>query len=238
MKCWSFIVCQEDTPLLCQGVSSIHLKPIKREMLGSSHLSCRWAAQQATLFMQNEYERFKLDAAAIQIARSAQQRIIVYNFNLPIEYAQIAAHWETVLQKVETDLPPRAAGTISPPYFQLTAVYTIVHRNTNEERLWLGSFNPRARDLSQVTAFRPVDPSAFVNYCLTNSEPNRVRNKLDGVVNTRNSVWNLGEILSIIASVQSTVQSTHPIFYNHPELFQYGGDRAQHKRSVFRLYFD
>lgn len=188
--------------------------------------------------MQNEYERFKLDAAAIQIARNSQQRIIVYNFNLPIEQAQSEVHWNTVRQKVETDLPPGAAGTISPPYFQLTAVYTIIHRNTNEERLWLGSFNPRARDLSQVTVFRPLDHTTFVNYCLTNSEPNRVRNKLDGVVNTRNSVWNLGELLSIVVSVQSTVHTNHSIFQNHPELFQYGGNRAQYRRSVFRLYFD
>jgi len=188
--------------------------------------------------MQHEYNRLKLDAAAIQIARSPQQRIIVYNFNVPIEQAQSVANWDIVRQQIETDLPLGAAGTISPPYFQLTAVYTIVHRNTNEERLWLGSFNPRARDLSQITAFRPLDHATFSNYCLVNSEPNRVRNKLDSVVNTRNSVWNLGDILSIIVSVQATVSTHHPIFYNHPDLFHYGGTKAQVKRSVFRLYFD
>lgn len=195
-------------------------------------------AQQANARMQHEHERFKLDAAAIQIARLQQQRIIVYNFNLPIAQAQITANWNIVRQQIETDLPSRAAGTISQPYFQLTAVYTIIHRNTNEERLWLGSFNPRARNLSQITAFRPVDHDTFVDYCVANSEPNRVRNKLDSGVNTRNSVWNLGDILSIIVSVQATVNLNHIIFHNHPELLHYGGHGAQNKRSVFRLYFD
>lgn len=188
--------------------------------------------------MQNEYERFKLDAAAIQIARYPQQRIIVYNFNIPIQQAQEPANWNLVHQQVETDLPSAGVGIISPPYFQLTAVYTIIHRNTLEERLWLGSFNPRARDLSQITAFRPFESTSFVNYCVTNSEPNRVRNKLDSVVNTRNSVWNLGEILSIIVSVQSTVNTNHIIFHNRPELSNNGGNRARQKRSVFRFYFD
>lgn len=188
--------------------------------------------------MQHQQERFKLDAAAIQLSRLQQQRIIIYNFNIPIDQAQSPASWETVRQQILADFPPGAPGSISQPYFQLTAVYTIIHRNTNEERLWLGSFNPRARDLSQITAFRPLDHDTFVNYSVVNSEPTRVRNKLDSGVNTRNSVWNLGNILSIIASVQSTVSTSHLIFHNHPELLHYGRHGAHHKRSVFRLYFD
>jgi len=188
--------------------------------------------------MPQEHERFKLDAASIQLARLQQQRIIIYNFNIPIAQAQVPANWEIVLEQIEADFPPGAAGTIRQPYFQLTAVYTIIHRNTNEERLWLGSFNPRARDLSQITAFRPLDQGAFVTYCVANSEPERVRNKLDSGVNTRNSVWTLGNVVSIIASVQSTVSTNHLIFHTHPELVNYVGHGAHNKRSVLRIYFD
>lgn len=186
--------------------------------------------------MQHEHERFKLDGAALKVARNHQQRIIIYNFNLPIDVAQTRQHWETVFSRIELDLPFGAPGTIYPPYFQLTAVYYIVHRTTNEERLWLGSFNPRARDLSQITAFRPIDANTFVDYCLANSQPDRVRNKLDGGVNTRDSVWNLGDILSIIVTVQSTVHQDHIIFQRHPELLNQHGGRF--KRSVYRVYFD
>lgn len=186
--------------------------------------------------MQAEYERFKLDAAAIYLPRLPQQRIIVYNFNIPIEQAQTAATLDTVGQQVVTDLPLGAAGTISPPYFQISAVYTLVHRATNEERLWQGSFNPRARDLSQVTAFRPFDHQTFVNYCVTNCERERVRNKLTAVVDGRNSMWTLQDILSVIVSVQATVGHQHMIFQHHPELVHHGG--AQQSRNVFRIYYD
>lgn len=186
----------------------------------------------------HQQERFKLDAAAINITRTQQQRVIIYNFNIPIALAQDPANWEIVRQQVFDDLPPGAPGTITQTFFQLTGVYTLVHRNTNEERLWLGSFNPRGRELSQITVFRPVDHETFVNYCVANSEPARVRNKLDGGVNTRDSVWTLGNILSIIASVQSTVSTNHIIFQHHPELLHYNRHGTGNRRSVFRLYFD
>jgi len=186
--------------------------------------------------MDHQQERFKLDAAAVNISGRQQQRIIVYNFNIPIDLAQDPANWEIVRQQILTDLPPAAPGTISQPYFQLTAVYTLIHRNTNEERLWLGSFNPRGRELSQITAFRPVDHETFVDYSVVNSEPIRVRNRLDSGVNTRDSVWTLGNILSIIASFQSTVSTNHLI--NHPELLTHSRHGAKNRRNVFRIYYD
>lgn len=185
--------------------------------------------------MQQEHERFKLDAAAIRIVPLRQQSIIIYNFNLPIGLTQNPDNWNIIKDCIESDLPVSGPGIVKPPYFQITAVYTIVHQNTNEERLWLGSFNPRARDLSQVTAFRPFEAATFVAYGVLNSEPDRVRNKLNAVVNGRNSLWVLNNILSVIVSVQATVNHDHPIFTTRPAL----AHRArQRKRNVFRVYFD
>lgn len=185
--------------------------------------------------MQLEHERFKLDAAAIPIVGFQQQHIIVYNFNLPIALGQDIASLQRVQQQIETDLPAGAQGTINPPYFQITAVYSIIHQGTNEERLWLGSFNPRARDLSQVTVFRPFDAPSFVNYCVLNADPDRVRNKLTAVVNGRNSLWALHNIISLIISVQASVALNHPIFTRQPLLAH---QIPQRRRNVFRIYFD
>ena len=69
--------------------------------------------------MQQEYERFKLDAAAIFVNRFAQQRIIVLNFNIPLPLVLNRDTFERVREQVANDLPPGAAGTITPPYFQL-----------------------------------------------------------------------------------------------------------------------
>lgn len=185
--------------------------------------------------MQQEHERFKLDGAAIPIHRLQQQRIIVYNFNIPIAQSQDIAALERVKQQIVTDLPANANGAITPAYFQITAVYTIVHQGNNDERLWLGSFNPRARDLSQVTAFRPFDANSFVDYCILNGDPDRVRNKLTAVVNGRKSLWTLNTIISIVISVQATVSLNHPIFVNHPRLSH---QAHQRRRNVFKIYYD
>lgn len=185
--------------------------------------------------MQLEHERFKLDGAAIPIVRFQHQRIIVYNFNLPIALSQNIDAITRVKQQIEADLPAGAIGAITPAYFQITAVYTIVHEGTNEIRLWLGSFNPRARDLSQVTAFRPFDANTFVDYCVLNGDPDRVRNKLTALVNGRRSVWKLDTIISLIISVQATVSLEHPIFIHRPSLAH---QAHQRRRNVFKIYFD
>jgi len=186
--------------------------------------------------MQQEHERFKLDGAAIPVVRfQQQQRIIVYNFNIPIALGQDRAILQRVQQQIETDLPAGAPGTLNPAYFQITAVYTLIHEGTNETRLWLGSYTPRARDLSQVTAFRPFDANTFVDYCALNAAPERVRNKLTAVVNGRNSLWALDTLISLIISVQATVSLEHPIFTQQPILAH---QAQQRRRNVFRIYFD
>jgi len=185
--------------------------------------------------MQPEHERFKLDAAAIPPLRFPQQRVIVYNFNIPIALSQDLPTLQRVQQQIEQDLPANAAGTIQPAYFQITAVYTLIHQTTQEIRVWTGSYSPRARDVAQVTAFRPFDATTFVNYCSLNSAPERVRNKLSAVVNGRQSVWSLDRLISIVITVQASVALNHPIFIRQPSLAHLAHQR---RRNVVRIYFD
>lgn len=188
--------------------------------------------------MQQEPNRFKLDAAFISIHRRPDERVAVYNFNIPVPIVQDPNSYQTVLQQLETDFPPNARGLLTPPYFQISATYTIVHSATNEERVWLGSFNPRARDFSQVTVFRPLDRESFVPFCLVNTQPNRVSNKLSIVTGGQDSMWTFGELKSIVVSVQIVLSTQHPIFATRPHLLQYDGIVGRQKRKVFRLYYD
>ena len=113
------------------------------------------------------YQEFKLDGAAILDSDSPQQRIVVYHFNIPVDRAQDIATFERVRQQIEQDFPAESNRDVDVPlYFQISAVYNLVHRETGEERLWQGSFNPRSRDLGQVTVFRPFDSQTFVDYAL------------------------------------------------------------------------
>lgn len=185
--------------------------------------------------LQMQYDQFKLDAAAIVDNRQPQNRIVVYNFNVPLRLSQDVSAFERIRQQVETDFPANAQGSVIPPYYQITAVYTLVHRATGEQRLWVGSFNARARNVSQVTAFRPLDHATFVQYALTNCQLERVQNRLTAVVTGKDSVWTLEEVKSLVVSVQSTVRLNHSVFLRHPEL---NHDAPGRQRQILRIIFD
>lgn len=189
--------------------------------------------------MQQEHDRFKLDAAFVTINGRPDHRVVIFNFNVPLGLVDDPATYEHILEQLRLNFPPGANGTITPLYFQITAVYTIIQRETNEERLWLGSFNPRARELSQVTVFRPLDRLTFVDYCIAQCNPDRVLNKLSAVaVNGQNSMWSFGALLSLIISVQSVVSVHHPIYLNYPQLHHNGAARRRAIKRVFRIYYD
>ena len=196
------------------------------------------------------YQEFKLDGAAILDSDSPQQRIVVYHFNIPVDRAQDIATFERVRQQIEQDFPAESNRDVTVPlYFQISAVYNLVHRDTGEERLWQGSFNPRSRDLGQVTVFRQFDPQTFVNYALTRSSTERVLHELNSRTQGKDSVWSVSELLSVIITVQATVRIRHPVFLRHPDLLGPdhggngqggGGNRGPRvrQRTVFRLALD
>ena len=196
------------------------------------------------------YQEFKLDGAAILDSDSPQQRIVVYHFNIPVDRAQDIATFERVRQQIEQDFPAESNRDVDVPlYFQISAVYNLVHRETGEERLGQGSFTPRSRDLGQVTVFRPFDSQTFVDYALTRSSTERVLHQLNSRTQGKDSVWSVGELLSIIITVQATVRLRHPVFLRHPDLLGpdhggndrgRGGNRGPHarRRTVFRMALD
>ena len=195
--------------------------------------------------LQMQHQDFKLDGAAILDSQNPNQRIIVYNFNVPIERAQDPGAFETIRQQIDIDFPQASrARVVHTLYFQISAVYSLINRETNEERLWQGSFNPRARDLSQISVFRPYDPQTFVAFALNQCEINQALNKLDSRTTGKESVWNIGQILSFIVSVQATIRTNHFLFNNHPQLLvnQNGAGRRQRRklqqRAVFRINFN
>jgi hypothetical protein len=54
------------------------------------------------------------------------------------------------------------------------------------------------------------------------------------------TVWKVGELLSVVLTVQTTVHLQHPVFLRHPELRgvrhgRLGRRRRRARRAVFRL---
>jgi hypothetical protein len=114
------------------------------------------------------YQDFKLDGAALYDSSSPHQRIVVYHFNIPIDRCETIDTFETIQRQLETDFPLEdQARVVLPLYFQISAVYVLINRETLEQRNWLGSFNPRSRDSGQITIYRPFDRQTFVPYALS-----------------------------------------------------------------------
>jgi len=167
-------------------------------------------------------DSFKLDAAAVYDPRQPHQRVVVYNFNVPLARLRNLETFEFIRQVLVTDFPPEAVGVVVSPYFQLSAVYTLVNVETNQERIWVGSFNPRGRDLAQLTPFQRFDFAAFPQYALDHSDPDYAANKLSTFVNGQDSVWRFQSLVSIVVSHQVTLHLNHPFFVRHPQFRHHG----------------
>jgi hypothetical protein len=165
---------------------------------------------------------FKLDAAAIYDPRQANQRVIVYNINVPVDRLRNLETFELVRQVLETDFPPEAEAVVVSPSFQLSAVYVLVNTNTNEQRIWAGSFNPRGRELAQLTPFQQFNSETFVQYAFTHADPEYAANKLSTFVQGQDSVWRFERLISVVVSFQITVHLNHPVFVRHPQLRHHG----------------
>jgi hypothetical protein len=186
-----------------------------------------------------ERDRFKLNAAAIYDPRQPNQRVLVYNFNIPLDRLYDLATFEFVRQVLETDFPPQATGVVVPLYFQLSAVYLLVNSDTGEERIWTGSFHPRAREATQITDFRVFEPATFSNYAFENSQPQRVINKVAVFGDGFDSVWRFQRLISVVVSCQATLHLIHPIFDNHAKFRQHGHGGATKKNwKVHTTFFD
>jgi len=182
------------------------------------------------------FDVFKLDAAALFDSQSPQQRIVIYNFNVPVPQNEDPNSFATIRRQVETDFPLQdQARVIVPLYFQICACYALVHRETLELRYWQGSFNPRARDLGQITVFRPFDHETFVTYAVSRSNTRYVLEELNNRIDGQESVWSVDRILSVIVSVQATVRTTHIVFQRHPDLLR-GNHGPIQRRAKGRVH--
>lgn len=182
------------------------------------------------------YDIFGLDAIALFDADTPHLRIVAYHFNIPERLATERPTFEKILQQLETDFPAESANRVEVvPYFQISAVYTLIHNTTGTERLWQGSFNSRSRQRGQVVAFRPFDPATFVDFALARCHPRYVLQQLNTNTDQQDTVWTVGDLLSVVLTVQTTVHLRHPVFGRHPALRGVRHGRQRRRRAVFRL---
>jgi hypothetical protein len=121
-------------------------------------------------------------------------------------------------------------------YFQLSAVYTLVNRDTGDLRTWTGSFNPRNRQPSQLSTHRRFEADTFIEFARANSSIEVVLQKLTANYATagQTSVWSLQDLKAIIFSFQCKVRASHRLFLHRPQL-RHVGASSTHKKIEFNL---
>jgi hypothetical protein len=170
---------------------------------------------QQPLFPEDPLDQFKVDIASLEDGHAA--RIILYNVNLPRRLWQD----ESSLNRIR-DLAVRDFRNVAGIYYQLSATYTLVNRETGEIRTWSGSFNPRNRVISELTSHLSFEPDSFVPFVLGHSSPEWVFDKLNVAAGQltagETSVWVLDDIKSIVISFQARLGVTHSFFSRYSAL--------------------
>lgn len=175
------------------------------------------------------HERLKVDIATFANQSNPEVTTVVYNINLPAARCQDIATLEAICHQVSRDLPSNGWGTS--PQFQLAAIYTLANSETGETRLWVGSFNPTARDPSRLTEFCFFNEAQFVEFILRSAEPQTVSRKLKQFTARKATNWKLHQVHSIVISFQANVKHNHTIWANYPMLKVPGHTSGTQKRN-------
>lgn len=189
------------------------------------------------------YDEFRLDGVSLADPDSPQQRLVSFHFNVPSRLAASRVTFEEIRDRVISDFPVNdAPRVVQVPYFQISAVYELIHRVSGAVRLWSGSFNLRSRELGQVTPFRPFDPASFVDFVQERSQPEYIQRQQQNVADQKETAWTVGDVLSAVITIQATVRPSHSIFDRYPQLREHHGARGQAgvgrhrvRRKVVRL---
>ena len=118
--------------------------------------------------------------------------------------------------------------------FQITACYYIVNTKTGLQRLWTGSFSPRANFAAQLAQFQNFNARTFSNVVTRSCENFDVKLTWIG----RDTVWKFDSLESIIVNIQSPIKiaigSIHPILQRYG-LVAENGDYFKRRIITFEL---
>jgi hypothetical protein len=147
--------------------------------------------------MPSPWDTFKVTALSIRHSRNKTERLVSYNVNVPVHLISNENVYNVIRDTIVHDFDNNSGI-----YFQLSAVYTLVNRDTGNLRTWTGSFNPRNPQPSQLSTHRRFEADTFINFARANSSIEVVLQKLTANYATagQTSVWSLQDLKSIIFS--------------------------------------
>ena len=181
------------------------------------------------------WQIFKVNAISVRHSATSNEKLVSYNINLPVPLIPNENVYSVIRDLIVHDFD-NSPGI----YFQISAVYTLVNRDTGDLRTWTGSFNPRNRQVSQLSAHRRFEADSFINFARANCSVEVAVQKLTANSAARTtagktSVWSLQDLKAIIFSFQCRLHPTHRLFTIRPQLRHVRDDDGTHKSAEFNL---
>lgn len=135
--------------------------------------------------------------------------LLCLNFNIPHHSQTNQAQFQQILSDLSRFLSHHFLPD-NQVTFQVTAAYYLKNRNTDEERLWTGSFFPGNRVSLSGPYFQVFDPQNFQRKLQSYTSPQNVQRNL--VWNHLPTEWNFLGLASFIVNCQVTVDENHEFF--------------------------
>jgi hypothetical protein len=181
--------------------------------------------------MSNSWDVFKVSTLRIRHSETNSERLVSYNINLLVHLIPNENVYNVIRDTIVHDFD-NSSGI----YFQISAVYTLVNRDTGALRIWTGSFNPRNHQPSQLSTHQCFEADNFINFARANSSVEVALQKLTANSTTagKTSVWSLQDLKAIIFSFQCRLRPNHRLFQHRPQLRHVRASET-HKQIEFNL---
>lgn len=153
-----------------------------------------------------ELDYFKVDATSVPVQDVTEEGLpvtnclVIYNVNVPKFMLTDRYTFERVKDLMLTDFGSDIENGAD-IYFDVSATVLLRHRNTGQQKFFLGSFNPRGRTKNQVSSFRTFEPASFPDFALYTCHPNYVQRAM--LIAGEESVWEFEKLFSVILSFQT-----------------------------------
>lgn len=158
--------------------------------------------------------------------------IFVSNVRIPPVFFRDPNIAQRIYQFVNQEYYPNEVT----PQFEITAAYTLIHRESAARRKWVGSFSPQqnfsltSMHLFKDTFFQVITPLLDIGH---------LSRQIDQLV--PNTDWTLDEVEALIVNVSAVVPSNYPRLVQRGLISQYAGggggrgSRRQRKVKSFDL---
>ena len=149
----------------------------------------------------------KVDITSLDLEGNINDRILVcLNFNIPEDKQADPAQFENLLSDISNFLTAHFLPN-NHVTFQVTAAYYLKNRNTDEERLWAGSFFPGNRVSLSGPYFQIFSPQTFSRKLQQYTLPQNVLQNL--AWNHLDTEWTFLGVASFIVNCQVAVEENH-----------------------------